>query len=286
MLTKNRISKIAQEALRWIKLAGKYSRRSEYVNLDNATKPVFVVGCQRSGTTMLVNTLGRSPEISTYHEGDKRAFDDEYRLISDDFVKRLIYESHKPIVIFKPINDSQHTDRLLKLNANAKAIWIFRVYQDVINSAVKLWGEKQKGIIYGISRGYYKRPGHLAIGERIAPETHDLIKHLCRNDLSSQDGAALIWYLRNVIYFDLNLQNNNRVLLYKYEDLVTKPQEHFRRVFDFIGCDFSPEYVEDIHARSIRKNDLPLIDPEIKFLCDSLGDRLEREYGLNIAEHV
>jgi len=286
MLKKNRTSKIFQKAMRWMKPADKHFRFSNFTNSDEVKRPIFVVGCQRSGTTMLVGTLGRSPEISTYHEGHKRAFDDDYRLKSDDVVKRLIYESRKPIVIFKPINDSQHADHLLKSHAHAKAIWIFRVYQDVINSAVRKWREGQKKIIYGISKGYYKRPAHMAIGERIAPETHDLIKHLCRKDLSSQDGAALIWYLRNLIYFDLDLQNNNRVLLCKYEDLVTGPKEHFRRVFDFVGCDFSPKYVEEIHARSVRQNDLPTIDPEIKSLCESLRDRLERQYALAITEDV
>ena len=252
----------------------------------NAKTPVWVVGCQRSGTTMLLNVLGRSPEVCIYQESNRKAFDEYRRLWADDTVQRLIRESRKRIVAFKPLNDSQHTDRLLKLHLNAKAIWVYRRYQDTVNSAIKKWGAVWEEIMYGISKGYYKKPGRRAIGERMSPQTVALVKKFCSKDLSAEDGAALLWYVRNSIYFDLNFQNNPKVLLCKYEDLVTKPEQHFQRIFDFLGCDFSHKFIDDVHASSIRKDTSPTLDPEIESLCEGMMDRLNEQYTLQVLQPV
>ncbi len=104
---------------------------------------------------------------------------------------------------------------------------------------------------------------------------------LYRDDISYEESGALVWYLRNRLYFDLELERDDRVILVKYEDLVREPAPQFRRVFEFLGCPFRPEFVEGVFASSIRKRDFPEISGEARSLCDGMMARLDEfyEYG-------
>ncbi|GBD98065.1 sulfotransferase domain protein [bacterium BMS3Abin07] len=239
--------------------------------------PVSVVGVQRSGTTMLLNILQHSPECSVYHEGNKEAYDN-FRIKPDNKIKRLIKMNKKRIIIIKPINDLQYTDRFLEIHHNAKAVWIYRDYHDVINSAVKKWGEAQKNMMLGISKGYIKHPGQNALSERMTSETLRLVRKIANEKMSSADGAALLWYIRNLLYFDLNLHENRRVLIVKYEDLINMSLQRVERIFNFISCTFNEVYTYEIFTSSVRKTPAPIINLEIEILCKELMDRLNEHY--------
>jgi hypothetical protein len=247
---------------------------------------VFVVGCQRSGTTMLLNVLGKSAECRVYHEAKNSPAYDYCRLQSNETVKSLIQNSYKPIVVFKPVLDSQHTDRFLDIYPNAKAVWMYRDYRDVVNSAVKKWQGDQKDIMYGIAGGIQRDPKHHqhAISDRMSDETVILVKKLCNPGMSPEDGAALLWYVRNLIYFDLGLDKDPRVLLVRYEDLVTKPQKYFSRIFDFVGCDFDQKYVGNIFDTSVKKNAVPAINADVELHCREMAQRLDRQYSVELSQ--
>jgi Sulfotransferase domain len=246
---------------------------------------VFVVGCQRSGTTMLINVLGKSAKCRIYNEGKNNPAYDDYRLRSNERLKHLIKKSGRRIVVFKPVLDSQHTDRLLGLYPNAKAIWIYRHYRDVANSSVKKWQGDQKEIMCGIA-GIRKDPKHHqdAIAERMSQRTVDIVRGLCNLAMSPEDGAALLWYVRNLIYFDLGLEKDQRVLLVRYEDLVTKPEHYFARIFGFIGCYFDDKYVGDIFDTSVNRNAGPPINKEVARLCHEMLQRLDHQYSVELSQ--
>lgn len=277
----NMIKKIPPNISRRLKLIQQYLRILQFVHSDIPKIPLFVLGCHRSGTTMLLNVMQRYPECSVYHEGNKIAYKN-FRIKSDNIIKRLIKMSDKKIVVFKPLNDVQHTDRFLKFNENVKAIWIYRNYDDVVKSAVTKWGAAHKDIMIGISQGYKRHPGQDAIRERMTPEMLRLVKRICNENMTFEDGAALLWYARNLIYFKLALHKDHRVLLVKYEDLVKNPIHHFERIFDFLFCPFNKEYINGIHALSVRKTPLPIIDTKIKLLLTEMMDRLDEQYLVSL----
>ena len=109
-----------------------------------------------------------------------------------------------------------------------------------------------------------------------------MIKEFENNNLSAYDGAALVWYLRNCIYFDLNLKVEKNVLICKYEDLVLEPNVYFKRIFDFLGAKFLPLYVDDIHSNSVKKKDKKTIQPAIEKLCDEMMCRLDKDYEIQL----
>ena len=142
--------------------------------------------------------------------------------------------------------------------------------------------------MYGIAAGIRRDPKHhqYAIGDRMSDCTVNLVRKLGNPGMSPEDGAALLWYVRNLIYFDLGLEMDPRVLLVRYEDLVTKPQQYFPRIFGFIGCNFDQEYVGDIFDTSVNKNAGLAVNQEIGLLCREMAQRLDQQYAVQLSQPV
>jgi hypothetical protein len=237
---------------------------------------VFIVGCHRSGTTMLASVLDRSPRTWVYHEGSRRAFD-AYRLRPPEVVERLIENSRASTVVFKPICDAQWTDRILDRHPGSKGIWIYRRYPDVVNSAVVKWRDHQRDIMRWIRDDDADRLGWR--GERLSDATRDLVKRLYRDALSPADGAALFWYVRNQFFIELGLNRDPRVLTVRYEDLVTRPETESERVYVHAGCEFQPEFAAGVFSSSVGRTPNPALEPEIRSLCDAMTARLDAEHA-------
>jgi hypothetical protein len=241
---------------------------------------LWVIACNRAGKTTVLNILNKCPGSFIYNEGSAVAYHD-YRIRSQAEISQLIAGTDKGLVIFELANDLQYADVFLNLYPGSKAFWVFRRYEDVVRDAVKKWGPAQKDMIIGIGQGVYRHPGQQAIAEKMAPETLSLIRAFSTREISPEDGAALLWYTRNQMYFQLGLDTDPRVLPVKYEDLVANPDEQGRRMFDFIACAFKTDYVAGIDPSHIGKTPLPGLDPEIGALCDQLMRRLDARCSMN-----
>lgn len=269
--------KLARHALAQARRGQKYLWQRRHLDRGVPKLGVFVVGCQRSGTNMLTRVIDRSPHAWVYPEDPYSAAFRDHRLRSPEVVDRLIRRSVAPTVAFKPICDSHLTDELVARHERSKAIWIYRGYRDVANSAVKNWGTHQ----VDIARWIVERNWEILDwrGERLGTEVDGLIRRVYRAEMSPQEGAALFWYTRNHFYFELGLDEEDRVLLVQYEDLVAHPAEAFRRVFEFIRCPFDPAFVSDVFLSSIGKTEFPAIDPRIESACEELQARLDTRYA-------
>src|SRR3712207_6536369 len=61
--------------------------------------PVYVVGIQRSGTTMLMHALDESPAVDLYHEWNTAAFEN-FVLRDDAVIRDLVVNSRHRVVAF------------------------------------------------------------------------------------------------------------------------------------------------------------------------------------------
>ena len=246
--------------------------------VDHDPLIVFGVGCQRSGTTMLGEIIDRSMDTWVYHEHDRRAFRD-YRLRTGD-VDRLARWSGRPVAVFKSIVDAQWTDRFLERHPGSKAIWIYRRYPDVARSAIVKWGDHQQGVIKCIRTRSFAELGWR--GERLSDHVIETIDRVHRPDLTVEEGAALFWWMRNSILWDRDLADDDRVLVVRYEDLVTDPGPSCARVFDFLGVHFDERFVSDTTPTSVRDDPLPDVSDEIRTLCDAMQDRLDLAHAASV----
>lgn len=278
----------------WQKGAGQIGRLAKRWRLRRANQEtrvaVFISGCQRSGTKMLLRTLDQSPQVWTH---DHRRRDLAYRggpdpayqisaagsmarLAPIETLSELTHCRQAPVVAFHSLADSQWMDRILRSLPEARAIWIYRRYADVANSAVQLWGDHQLDLVRRFRRREFDRL-HWR-GENISPEALEHLDACYRDDLTPQEGAALMWYLRNQLLFQTSLHDSERVLLVQYEDLVIDPQTYAPRVFQFLDLPFEPRYVAHIFSRSTGKSHEESFSPGVRNLCDDLLSRLDSVY--------
>jgi hypothetical protein len=247
--------------------------KSLYQRLHHCSdsRHLFIAGMQRSGTNMLMDVLERSFETDVFHEHDPRAFHD-YEQRAPAILHDLAERSHAPLVIFKALLESDLLPQLLDEFASAKAIWSVRDYRDVVNSAKRSFPHLQRTITRMVTQ-----PGDYWQSRGALPPIFETLKRLYRPDLSLNASAALFWYARNALYFELNMADDERIMLVRYEDLVSEPLEQFRRVFEFAELPLHRWATAKVHSRSIARHNAPDLPEDIEALCESTYERFQNE---------
>jgi hypothetical protein len=245
-------------------------RRAHHV-APNAV-PVFVVGVQRSGTNMLVRGLERSPEFEVRNENDGEAFD-RFHLRPDPQIRALVERSGQAYVLFKPLIDSHRTNELLHglgTPSPGRAIWAVRGVDGRVRSSVAKFGDSNLQALRRIAAGDTGiwQAGGLS-EERLA-----LIRSLDLAGMTPESGAALFWFLRNGLYFDLGLDRRPDVMLASYEATVADPEAAVGRVCAFLDFPYRPELSAHVDRRAAGTRPPLELDPRVRELCAGLEDRL------------
>ncbi len=229
----------------------------------------FIAGIQRSGTNMLMDVIERSMETDVYHERDKRAFD-RYEMLEPDIIKGLLQRSRAKHFVIKALCELQILPDLLNTFKSSKALWVFRHYEDVVNSMLISF-PSQAAVV---KRVVQDRNSNRWIARGMSDSTHELVKSLVPDEIDDASSAALIWYFRNILFFENALEDDERVRLVKYETLVTRPDEVLSEAFKFADITYTPWVRKKVVASSVRRRPAPTIEPKIKKLCDELLSKL------------
>lgn len=243
-----------------------------------------MVGCQRSGTDMVMDVFERSRFARAYNEDVYSAAFLDYRLRPREVIDALVRRSTAPTVAFKPVCDSHRTDEILDAHAGAKAVWMLRRHGDVANSAVRNFGDHQRDIQRRIAAGETDALGWRA--ERLPADVRETIRSLYSDRMTPEEGAALFWWTRNRFLFDLGLDRDPRVLLVRYEDLVRAPAAGFGRLFAFAGCPLEPDVTRGVFDTSVGKRPEPALDARIRGLCLEMEERLEAAHAAGLAREA
>lgn len=232
----------------------------------------FVAGVQRSGTNMLIEILERSWHTDVYGETDPRAFVNfEQKPLPE--LKRVLRASPARYPVVKALCELQDLKQLLDAFAPARALWMVRHYDDVVNSATELWRKTPFFLGEILHKPDGGEAGWRARGVSAATRA-ELARHW-RADLDNPTACALFWWLRNVLFFEQDLDRDARVRWVSYEALVSEPQTLTPPLFDFIGVPFAPRVMAKVSARSVRKRPPAVIQPAVRALCDSLLQRFQ-----------
>ena len=236
---------------------------------DQPAYPAFVFGAQRSGTDMVASVFNNCQRVECYNESDPEAFD-RFVLRGEDTVRRLVKRSRATAVFFKSILNSQNARALLDLDANAKAIWLFRSYPDVVNSNLKRFKSHFRDLTEMVHDP--ERAGWRI--ENVTAEDMELVRKYQSQGVSDASARALLWFLRNQLLFQQKLDSDPRVFIANYDRIVTDPVAAFDRIFAFFRLPFNPRFVRHVQSSSIAKEAPPEIDPEIKQLCERMFEKL------------
>jgi hypothetical protein len=243
------------------------------VSKDKAV--LCIIGCQRSGSTMMYEIFSKDPRSKVYGEFCNLNSDDKdhkIRLNAVAKVKSVIDSLGHPLVILKPLVESQHVDKLLALHKNVKCVWLFRNYRDVAASNIKKWGPMNgKNNLLPIIN---QEPSNWR-SESLPPETVSTVKKHYDENMSSHDAAALFWWVRNSLYFHQHLFDNSKIYTCNYKNLVSQPGVQMKELYQFIGVEYPTNSITDhVHANSVKKGKKIILSDGIEKLCQELYDNL------------
>lgn len=252
------------------RLYRRYKGLRQNLGLGLPRTHVFVAGQQRSGTNMLMEVLEWSPYTDVYHETDRRAFNATYEMREAEDIHALAQKSRAPFFIVKSLCELDRLGGLLDAFPPAKAVWIVRHYHDSSNSAVRSFGN----FVPQLKRLAQDKGSDAWRGRGMSDATQTLLKQVAGLEPSELDGAAMMWYYRNVLFFEQGLHQDRRVALLRYEDWVRQPAAKLGSLGRFLGLPgCGPWMTRYIHGASVRKSRPPALLPEVEAACAGLMAR-------------
>ena len=151
---------------------------------------------------------------------------------------------------------------------------------------IRLWGDDMLELVHRVVEGescgsidpadrLFSQTGWA--GARLSAGVLEGLSSRFRNNLTAHEGAALFWHLRTQYYYGLELNRNPQVLLVRYEDLVQRPAESFRRVYEHFELPFDERHLRSVSRESVGKERFPSIDPKVAGWCEGLLARLDHD---------
>ena len=262
--------RIRRAALRWSK------RHYQHLFPRPVALHVLVAGMQRSGTNMLMDVLDASFATQVFHETDPVAFKN-YEMRERRVILQLAQTCPAPVFVIKALCELDQIISLMQTLAPAKTLWVVRDWRDSVGSAVKSFANfvpQWKRLAHGDNKGDWR-------GRGMSDATREVLRALYHPAASEVDGAAIMWYYRNILFFEQALERDPRVRIVFYEDLVRDPLKHFVAIYDFLCLRGLPPSVSNhIYATSLRRGKGLAVTPAVAELCDGLQARFLGLRGL------
>lgn len=236
---------------------------------------VLIVGCQRSGTTLMLDLFTNDRRSVTFPEQSSLSSpaEDRLRLKPLPEVKSALEGIRAPLLVLKPLVESQNIPALLGGLDNSFGIWMYRRAESVAVSDLSYFGidtgERNLRLLLSNEPPNWR-------GELVPEATRSVISRYYRPGMNPYDAAALFWWARTSLFFDLGLDTRADVRLCSYERLVANPEPTMRSLYEFIGVAYPDQRITGrVHRDATRRGDDLVLSPEVKLLCDELWERLE-----------
>lgn len=231
---------------------------------------VLIFGCQRSGTTMLQQTVfDRSWRVLIIEEHDRRVVGSHHEpgeTAWQDYATVLGRLRRAPfeLVVAKPLVESDRAIELMDAAEPVKAIWMLRHYDGVARSNVQRFGMDNPyrdlqpfcddDLLDWRCRGATK-------------ETRETVIELMGQGLSPFDAAALFWWARNQLYFEQQLWHDERMRIVRYERACNHPGEVVEALSDYVGIALPLRSISSKVRPQSDGRDATDLHPEVERLC-------------------
>jgi len=241
---------------------------------------LLVFGCQRSGTTMVQQSLlDRSWHTSIIGEHDRRVVraDDAERVRWDGIhvVSPRLMSLPFELVIAKPLVESHRVREILAGFDRARAIWMLRHYRAVARSNLRRFGTEN-----GYRDLRMLLSGGSADWRAVVPgDVRELVGRLQSSGLSPLDAAALFWWVRNRLYLDQDLAAEDRIRVLRFEKVLEDPEGCLAALCEFVGLPL-PITAMQRGIRPVMQSSEAL-RPDIEAMCRDLLAELERAPALH-----
>ncbi len=219
-------------------------------------RPIFVIGCPRSGTSVLLQALLRSPELRSiqseghilwdaYHHPRDRAWESD-ALGAADVGERERRYVHAAIGLFvrrrtfvdKTPENSLRIPYLNELFPNALYVFLRRRAADNVNSLIEGWRARPRFVKYKLPEpleGIAPLDGSLwsfALVPGWRELRHSSLEEVCAHQYVACNESVLA---------SRSSVSPTRWLELAYEELVASPSEQLRALFERLGLEVVPE---------------------------------------------
>jgi hypothetical protein len=237
---------------------------------------LLIVGCQRSGTTILVDTLQGDDRLEVHGEGSAVLMQD-YRLISVEQLEQVRRSSQAALLVAKPLCDSHRVQEALTQIPRSQALWLFRDWRDTSNSMIRKWPGHFPEIVEK-----FRQQDHGWLhwrSEAVDGELEATFLSLANDIEQEADAAAVFWWLRNQWFLRLDGPDHpDRIRPLCYEELVRSPEHWLRAVYEFAGIPAPNPMKHKLHVGRIVRTPHNPTPTRIAEACQSLYETL-REHA-------
>ena len=239
---------------------------------------LFIVGCQRSGTTLMLRIFDKDLNTHCFGERSVLSTRDEkgFRLNPLDEINKEFDKVRAPFILVKPLVESQNLPKLMEHFDGSKALWMYRHYKDVAASNLRVFGG-ENGIddirpIVEYEMGNWR-------SENLSVDVRETIRKFFSENMNLYDAAVLFWYARNSLFFDLELDKNPDVFMCKYKDLVMKPGSMMQGIYENVGQPYPGDgIISEVHSQAFGKGKKLQLSTEVEALADAMFSRLDVAY--------
>jgi hypothetical protein len=219
--------------------------------------PVFIVGCPRSGTTLLRMMLDSHPDL---------AIPPESHFIPKVWALRRRYEQDGAAKVERLVSDIMRTNRFKEWGLPDEEVWVrlrsltkpriadvigafFVAYAE--REGKRRWGDKTPG--YSIEMVAIANLFPTARFVHLIRDGRDVATSIRQNFQNVGDiDAALVWAMRvRKGRAQGRTLGSDRYLEVRYEDLVKDPQDVLTSICDFVALEYCPEMLD--YSRRVRE---------------------------------
>lgn len=237
----------------------------------------MVVGCQHSGATLISSLFDADSNCRVFGEYSvlSSVGKDGIRLNPLPDVAAVLSRVPAPLVVIRPLVETQRARTLLNYFPDIKALFMYRRYDHVASSDLRRFGARNaidniRPIATGNTHDWRSTGTTATVRARIS--------HFFSDTMSPNDAAALFWYARNQLFYDLELPAHREAMLCRYEDLIAEPVAVMRRIYEFAGVtcpDLS--HAPQLCAGAPTESESIELLPEVRALCEQLQARLDAQ---------
>jgi hypothetical protein len=207
----------------------------------NVTAPFFIVGCTRSGTTLVAQILDSHSRLAVYHESHF------YHLLRQDLHRYGNLEQSSNLRRFlRDVREVLERQRKMTVPMEDELLeaLVEPSFAGVLATILSLYAQQ-----HGKNRGGDKTPGHHSYLQEITEQLPDSrVIFLLRDprdsvlairekfDISLK-GATALW---NAAYLSY-MKFSHRIHLVQYEQLVRHPTQSVQAICAYLGEDYEPD---------------------------------------------
>lgn len=223
---------------------------------------------------MLLDLFERDLRSRTFGEYSRSITvgQESIRLRPLEDVRDVFNRAGEPLIVCKPLVESQRTAELLDFFPGSTALWAYRNYVDAVNSNVNAFHSQVEACRIVVDN----EPNNWR-SELVPQASLQLMQEYYRPTMSQYDAAALMWHARNSLYFEQNLSERSTVRLWKYEQFVKHPSRNTQELYSWLRMSAPPERVYGfVSSTSIGLGRSITLTPEVDAACQLLLDQLDR----------